>query len=208
MSSAKIDDTAASEPEIAHKIDLRKLDYSPTRNPLIEPQMVNVKKKWVKSGSAEVLLNPKSGEIAQGSVISTLKKVDDAHFVKVFASGVIAAFELSRPASRVFQLVLRHYEATPLTGGYADHVSLYHYEQPVEIDGKKKKIAMLNDQALDMSIKTYQRGLAELLEKNFISPKQPSVFWVNPSLFFKGDRVKFVTEYERVRAPSITGELA
>jgi hypothetical protein len=33
--------------------------------------------------------------------------------------------------------------------------------------------------------------------KGFLSPKLRDQFWVNPSLFFKGDRVAFITEYKR-----------
>lgn len=48
-----------------------------------------------------------------------------------------------------------------------------------------------------MSEKTFNRGLRELLDKGFIAPKTPGLFWVNPALFFKGDRVRFVREYKR-----------
>ena len=48
-----------------------------------------------------------------------------------------------------------------------------------------------------MSEKTFQRGLRELLGKSFLAPKLPNVYWVNPALFFKGDRVMFVREYRR-----------
>jgi hypothetical protein len=48
-----------------------------------------------------------------------------------------------------------------------------------------------------MSEKTFQRGLKELLAKLFLAPKGPSAYWVNPALFFKGDRVLFVREYVR-----------
>lgn len=50
---------------------------------------------------------------------------------------------------------------------------------------------------LDMSEKTFQRGLKELLAKQFLAPRTPSTFWVTSALFFKGDRVKFITEYRR-----------
>lgn len=55
----------------------------------------------------------------------------------------------------------------------------------------------LSGRSVDMSEKTFQRGLKELLAKQFLAPRSPSTFWVNPALFFKGDRVKFITEYRR-----------
>ena len=48
-----------------------------------------------------------------------------------------------------------------------------------------------------MSEYTFKRGLRELLDKGFLYPKTPSSFWVNPALFFKGDRVLFIKEYRR-----------
>ena len=53
----------------------------------------------------------------------------------------------------------------------------------------------LNGRALDMSDRTFHNGLKELIAKGFLKPKLPNQFWVNPALFFKGDRVAFLREY-------------
>lgn len=53
------------------------------------------------------------------------------------------------------------------------------------------------DRPIDMSEKTFQRGLKELLEKSFLAPRLHNSYWINPSLFFKGDRVRFIREYVR-----------
>ncbi|WP_267129127.1 hypothetical protein, partial [Pseudomonas helleri] len=62
----------------------------------------------------------------------------------------------------------------------------------------------LSGRSVDMSEKTFQRGLKELLAKQFLAPRSPSTFWVNPALFFKGDREKVMNEYrgKSTRAPS------
>jgi hypothetical protein len=39
--------------------------------------------------------------------------------------------------------------------------------------------------------------MRELVDKGFIYPRSPSLYWTNPNLFFKGDRVMFVKEYRR-----------
>jgi len=39
------------------------------------------------------------------------------------------------------------------------------------------------------------------LAKGFLAPRSPNLFWVNPSLFFKGDRVMFIKEYRRKAVP-------
>jgi hypothetical protein len=43
----------------------------------------------------------------------------------------------------------------------------------------------------------HKQILRVLLNKDFLSPKVRDQYWVNPTLFFKGDRVAFITEYRR-----------
>lgn len=174
------------------QINLRKLEYSPLVNPLLEPSEVKLKKRYVRTGTQDELVNTKTGELRQTSVIYTVDERDDASFVKVFAAGVAAAFDLSRTAARVFQLVLQEYERAPMRNGFAESIELAWFNEG------------LSGQAVDMSEKTFQRGLKELLAKQFLAPRTPSTFWTNPAMFFKGDRVKFITEYRRKRTPGQT----
>lgn len=166
-------------------VNLRKLDYSPMLNPLMEPQQVTSKRRYVRSGHAEELINAVTGEVHGVATIYQVEERDDAEFVKVFAAGVAASYELTKTAQRVFQVVLDQYQRTPMSRGFADHVNLFWFDDG--IDGRD----------VGMSEKTFQRGLKELLEKRFIHPKGPTAFWTNPALFFKGDRVMFVKEYRR-----------
>lgn len=169
-------------------VNLRELEYSPAVNPLMEPQELRVKRRYVRTrGGGQELVNSSTGELVGMAVIQVVEERDDAEFVKVFADGVRAAFELTRTGYRVFQAVLGIYQNTSMKGGYAEAVELFWFGQG------------LNGATLDMSEKTFQRGLKELLGKGFLAPKSSSLFWVNPSLFFKGDRVAFVKEYRRRR---------
>jgi hypothetical protein len=158
---------------------------NPTMNPLMQPSEVRTKRRYVRSGRGEDLINPATGEIHGVATIHQVEERDDAEFVKVFAAGVAASYELTKTAQRVFQVVLDLYQQTPMARGYADSVELYWFGNGVE--------------GVDVGIKekTWQRGLKELLIKRFLSPKTPTSFWVNPALFFKGDRVLFVKEYRR-----------
>jgi hypothetical protein len=166
-------------------INLRKLDYSPVINPLMEPQQITSKRRYVRSGRADELISNASGEIVGVATIHLVEDRDDAEFVKVFAAGVSASYELSKTAQRVFQVVLDQYQRTPMNRGYADHVNLFWFDDGIE------------GRDVGMSEKTFQRGLKELLEKRFLHPKGPTAFWTNPALFFKGDRVMFIREYRR-----------
>ncbi|MGH3849916.1 MAG: hypothetical protein ACRDRT_09480, partial [Pseudonocardiaceae bacterium] len=163
--------------------NLRELDYSPDVNPLVITDAVRVKRRTVRTVARQDMANTITGEITGVAAIYTTESVDEAQFVKVFAEGVKAAFALSRTAYRVFQLVLDAYQQARMTGGYADSVYLAWF------DGG------LSGQSVGMTDRTFQTGLKELLAKSFIAPRSPNLYWVNPALFFKGDRVAFVKEY-------------
>lgn len=181
FSSKGVEMARAYKPETA----LNKLDYSPAVNPLVEPQQVRTKRRYVKSGRSEDLINPATGEVSGVATIHLVEERDDAEFVKVFAAGVAASYDLTKTAQRVFQVVLDQYQRTPMAGGYADAVELFWFGTGIE----GRDVGMKED--------TFKKGLRELLDKRFLYPKSPSSFWVNPALFFKGDRVMFIKEYRR-----------
>lgn len=168
--------------------NLRRLDFSPDVNPLIEPRQIELKRRRVQTGFKRDLIDAQTGEITHAATIHTVEEKDDAEFVKVFAAGVKAIYDLSRTAARVFQVVLEIYQNEPMSGGFADSIYLAWF------DGG------LSGKDVGMSDDTFSRGLKELLAKGFLAPKAPNLFWVNPTLFFKGDRVMFLREYRRKRS--------
>ena len=164
-------------------INLRNLTFSPKENPFMTGSEIKTKTKTVRTRNAPSdLMNTDTGEIIGQSIIHTIEEKDEEHFVKVFEDGVKAAFGLNRTGARVFQAVLTEYRKEKMTGGYADTVSLYFFD-----DG-------LNGESIGMSEKSFQRGLKDLIAKDFLRPKIPNQYWVNPALFFKGDRVAFIRE--------------
>lgn len=167
---------------------IRDLVISPDINPLLEPDSVPLKRRYVRSGINTELLDGSTGEVTAVSMIHTIEQKDDAEFVKVFAQGIAAAYELTKAGQRVFQAVLGAYEGTPMSRGFADAVELYWFG--AGIAGKD----------VGMSEPTFNRGLRELLGKRFLYPRSRTTYWVNPSLFFKGNRVMFIKEYVRKRS--------
>jgi len=166
-------------------INLRRLKYSPLENPFMSRgSEIRTRHKTIKTRAArQELVDSETGELVAMSMIHVIEEKDEEHFVKVFADGVRAAFDLSRTGSRVFQTVLGEYQREKMTGGYSDSLTLYWFG-----DG-------LSGEKIDMSEKSFQRGLKELIYKEFLKPKLPNQYWVNPALFFKGDRVAFMREY-------------
>lgn len=166
------------------KFNLRKLPYSPVKNPLIEGVTIRTKQKQVRVGGVQAMANMTTGEVSQAVIVED-QELDDIHFVKVFTAGIRAAFGLSLTGSRVFQAVLDVYQKQPMSGGFVDSVYLHFFDGG--LDGRE----------LDMSERTFRRGLLELLEKKFLFPRGENLFWINPNLFFRGDRATFIKTYRR-----------
>lgn len=164
---------------------LKSLEYSFDKNPLLNTGAISVKRRRVSTGLKTDLANIETGEIQGVATIHEFIEKDDENFVKVFSEGVRAAFALSKTAARVFQLVLAQYQNEPMNGGYAESVYLAWFGEG------------LGGVDVGMSDRTFHTGLKELLSKNFLAPKAPNVFWTNPSLFFRGNRVLFIKEYVR-----------
>lgn len=149
-------------------------------NPLVEAGEIKTKQKTVRAFGTGNMVDTITGEVVAGTAIVVRKKVDDEHFVKVFAEGVKASFDLKPSGFKVFQLVLKAAQ----NGAFgADSIYLY-FMNAVE------------DPDMPISRQTFHKGLKELIEKRFVAAStQPNIYWINPHLFFKGDRVAFVTEY-------------
>lgn len=149
-------------------------------NPLVEVTEIKGKQKTVRAIGTGKMVDTITGEIMAGTAVVVRKTVDEEHFVKVFAEGVRASFDLSPSGFKVFQLVLKAAQ----TGSFgADSIYLYFMNA-------------VQDPDMPISRQTFHKGLKELLNKRFIAAStQPNIYWINPHLFFKGDRVAFVSEY-------------
>ena len=114
------------------EINLRRLDYSPRENPFTAGAEIRTSTKTVRTRAApRDLLDPETGEVVGATVIHTIEERDEEHFVKVFADGVKAAFDLSKTGARVFNTVLSEYQAAKMTGGYADSLTLFFFDDGV-----------------------------------------------------------------------------
>jgi len=55
----------------------------------------------------------------------------------------------------------------------------------------------LNISNFDFSLSSYNRGISNLIEYNVISKKEKTIYWINPTTIFKGNRLKFLNKYEK-----------
>jgi hypothetical protein len=132
----------------------------------------------VPGGKAAMIVDPSSGEIKGigGMGFWWEEEVETSRFVKLFLDGIKQAAGLSKTGMQVFELVYHEMRANP----GSDEIKLNQY--------------VAKDHG--MSDRSYQRGVRELLEKEFLF-RSPSdgVFFVNIRFMFNGDRLAFVKSY-------------
>lgn len=166
------------------KMNLRKIQKH-SNNPLVDPNVIKTKQKSVRPFATGRMVDTITGEEVAGTAVVVRKTIDEQHFVKVFSEGVKAAYDLSPSGYKVFQLVLK---ATQCAAVGEDKIYL-HFMDAVE------------DPEMPISRQTFHRGMKELLQKEFIAASdRPGMYWINPHLFFKGDRVAFIHEFVRKRS--------
>lgn len=147
-------------------------------NPLVKPRELVMKERTVKVGSARELVDVSTGEISNVNAIYQRKIVDSERFAKIYLDGLAKTFDMTKTAQRVFQSILKLCEK--------------------DTDSLWLNFMLVSKHDPDMPESTFYRGLKELLDREFVAHSDvPNKFWINPHLFFNGDRVKFITEYVR-----------
>jgi len=150
-------------------------------NPFMGEVHIKRGSKKLTVGRADSLVNQETGEI-HATEISMIRQVDRTEFVKLFSEGVKRFFELSPSGAKLLAYVLKVVQEVPGTDRITLHFMDYMERFPGDQTGMKKT--------------TFYRGFTELLSKGFIAQSVvPNLYYINPKLFFNGDRAKFVTEY-------------
>jgi len=165
-------------------------------NPFMGEVVVKRGSKKITVGSAGALVNTETGEV-NATEISVIRQVDRTEFVKLFADGVKRFFELSPAGAKLLSYVLAVVQEAPGT----DRINLHFMDYMERFPGEPKP----------MSKTTFFRGFTELLTKGFVAQSTvPNVYFINPKLFFNGDRARFVMEYqksEKAKAIEVRKEL-
>ena len=165
---------------ISHKKGVPVYETNPS---VPDPDSIK-KRKTVRFGDDKrgFVVDGGSGEIlAVGGVgFYEFEEVDNTRFVKLFLDGIKQAAGLSKAGLAMFELVYRQMQENP----GSDRISISYYMANKEING--------------LTERTYQRGLRELLDREFLyrSPYD-GVFFVNIRYMFNGDRLAFVKGYKR-----------
>jgi len=158
-----------------------------TRNPFFEETIAHIdegkKTLFFAQKDRDSAVNYKTGELIGNTVYAKQVKIDKAEFRKVFKSALTVHAELSKSANKVFNYIL---SSTRIN----DDIILFDIDECMAFTKYKSKYAINN-------------GLAELLEKKFIARTDKYYkFYINPTMFFNGDRITFVTQYIKGTEPN------
>lgn len=150
-------------------------------NPFCKQLVVKTKKSRVTVGKGKHLVDIQTGEVENPTEICQIRLIDKEEFVKVYTRNIHAFFDLSAPAYKLIQIVFI------LT------------QQHVGVDEIYLNPEHLPTEAPQMKRAYFYKGLPELLAKGFLAICEGRKHWyyINPALFFNGDRVRFITEYRK-----------
>ena len=159
-------------------------DFEKNRtNPFLDKALdeVQISRKYktaTRTGESAMLqaFDPNTGEILGHTMFIREIEVDEEKFTKLYLSQFESFWELNRAAIRIF--------------GYIMH----------KMRPKSDKVEFLPDECLEYtkykSVRQVYDGLASLLECKIIARGYNEyTYFINPLVFFNGDRVSFVRTY-------------
>lgn len=127
-----------------------------------------------------MLVNANTGEMVGSGTAAFLKRstVDNSQFMKVYFGQLKAMYDLTKTAQHVFMIVWDQVQSNK------------------DQDKILLKPVMAKMLGIQISERVFQKGVRELLEKEFIymSPFD-GMYYINMGIFFNGNRLVVVNEY-------------
>lgn len=161
-------------------------------NPFWEGFELTTKKKrtTLQTDEEQVLVGVKTGIATNATEITKVYEVDDEKFLKVFSRFLHVFFDIRKSTQKLFEVVL--YEI----GKKANQDLVYLH--PIQASNYHERRGSKYSQA------SFYRSINEMKEVGFIvkSAEGPNLYFVNPAIFWNGDRIKFITEI--YKSPQIT----
>lgn len=170
--------------EMSRKRDVARFQ----KNPFFEQLSgMKTRAKRVTARGGKAIIDVETGELEDVAEIVSVHQVDNAQFVKVFTSNLKQFFNLRPTAFRMVQVLL--YQLGKMRDRDQVYLNMSLAERYFTATGQKP-----------VSSTAYYTAIKEMIEKGFIaeSPDQ-GLYWINPTLFFNGDRVRFVKEYRNTQ---------
>lgn len=140
-------------------------------------------------GPAAITVGDERISVAQIRRITT---VDSDPFVKLFVAELDRFFDLSPTALRIVTVLIKSIGKIRMGDG-----------DQVYITEKSIGDTLRENGLTPPSSATYYRVIDELIAKGFVAPSTNTpLFFINPAIFFNGDRVRFVTEIRKKKVSS------
>jgi hypothetical protein len=155
--------------------ELVKYEKNPFMGKLVEE--IVIKDQKVRAGKSGILIDKETNEEKVFNAVYAVKKVDRAKFVKIYTSEISALFELPKSATHMFAFV------TSILEVGKDWVYI-HYPEAMEFCGYKHANQV-------------REGIKHLVGCGLLAASmRPNFYFINPQIFFNGDRALLVKEYQ------------
>ena len=159
------------------KQDLRRvkgLKENPFHVQLLEEFNVKKKMEYISGDrGAQHLIIDKDGEVQGESRFFKMREYDEEKFVKIFTTNMTNMWDMIPAATRVYSYILANMPV--------GSTEMYLYVDEVR------------DYCRYKAVNSVWRGINWLIQNDFIAKSyKPGFYWLNPTLFFNGDRVVFV----------------
>lgn len=179
--------------EVEKRVDSRRLNIRsmPTykESPFAGKLVVKTRPKRMTVARGSSLIDASTGEINGITEVAQVIPVDEEQFIKLYTGNLAAFFDLSRTGLRVFVELMKVAQTHVGTD-----LIYWNYEPEKPDEG--------------MSKQTFYRGLQELLANEFVARHAtPHWYFLNPTIFFNGDRVRFIREYHRKKRDANQADL-
>lgn len=160
-------------------------------NPFLENMVVPVRGKKVRLSALgaddNVLINQSTGE-SLGTHVTTIKRVDNDQFVKLFTANIALTFELNSAGIKCFTLLM----------WVVQHRAIGKDQVDLDKFALEEFLAVHTDPPLSLSLATFKRGIVGLEKARIIAKTmRPGRYYINPNFVFNGDRIAFTTLIER-----------
>jgi hypothetical protein len=156
-------------------------------NPSLKnPLPMRIKPAKPKVGGDAYMIVPDTGEVLAKGAFAFIedRNVDGEEFVKIYLDGVRKFAELTKAGALLFEFV-------------------YHAMSGREGKDKDKDTLLINYLYINewdhnISERTYQRGLRELIDKEFLYKSYASDhYFINVRFMFNGNRIALIQSYQR-----------
>ncbi len=145
---------------------------------------VRQKKIMIKGGKA--IVDRETGEEESSAEITQIKWVDGEQFIKLFTQNLKIFFDLKPTTFKILQVLLSQLQSVINSDIILLNITVV---EDYFIQTKIKKISKAS----------FHNCIKELIDKHFIAQSHlgAGMYFINPHLFFNGDRVKFTTEIRK-----------